>query len=280
MCVFGLIFLMELRLLIHSGKIYDIWRFRSFILSSVKREFQSRWTGTQLGAFWVVAQPLATILIFTVIFSRILRPELPRHDSPFAYSVYLCSGIVTWQLFSELLTRSVGIFIEHGHLLKKVSLPKICLPIIAIISCLVNFCIIFILFILFLVFSDSFPGVVVVAVFPVLCIQLMFTVGLGMLLASINVFYRDVQQAVQVLLQFWFWVTPIVYLPQHLPDAAQKIIGYNPMYPLIQAYQGVFLEHSWPEWDTLLYPGLLSLFLIWVGLCAFQRLQGEIVDEL
>jgi lipopolysaccharide transport system permease protein len=258
----------------------DVWSFRGMIWSSVKREFQSRWTGTQFGPFWLVAQPLTTILIFTVIFANIMRPGMANHDSKFAYSIYLCSGVLTYNLFSEMLGRSVNIFVENANLLKKIYFPKLCLPIIVIVSSILNFSIIMALFLLFLVVISAFPGWIILSALPVLGIQLLFTIGLGMLLATINVFYRDVQQVVQVVLQFWFWLTPIVYVVPTLPDAAQRILDWNPLWPLIHAYQGIFLEHQAPDWDGLIYPLLLALFFVLLGVFAFSRLQGEIVDEL
>jgi len=250
------------------------------VWSSVKREFQSRWTGTQFGPFWLVAQPLATILIFTVIFSNIMRPGIPAHDSKFAYSIYLCSGVLTYGLFSEMLSRSVNIFVENANLLKKISFPKLCLPIIVLVSCLLNFAIIMFLFLLFLLMVSSFPGLIILSTLPVLVIQLLFTIGLGMLLATVNVFYRDIQQLVQVVLQFWFWLTPIVYVSSTLPDTAQTILRVNPLWPLIHAYQGIFLEHRLPDWIDLIYPLLLALFFVFWGIFSFYKLQGEIVDEL
>ncbi|HEX6795565.1 MAG TPA: ABC transporter permease, partial [Casimicrobiaceae bacterium] len=121
------------------GMLRECWAFRDFILASVKRDFVSRYLGTQLGFFWAIAQPLAMIGIYTLVFARIMRPSLPGHDSPFAYSIYLCAGIVIWQLFSELLTRSVGVFVHNAGLLKKVSLPKLALPVIVALSALANF---------------------------------------------------------------------------------------------------------------------------------------------
>ena len=258
----------------------DVWSFRGMIWSSVKREFQSRWTGTQFGPFWLVAQPLATIVIFTVIFANIMRPGMPAHDSKFAYSIYLCSGVLTYGLFSEMLGRSVNIFVESANLLKKINFPKLCLPIIVLVSSLLNFAIIMSLFLLFLLIISAFPGWVILSVLPVLGIQLMLAMGLGMLLATINVFYRDVQQMVQVVLQFWFWLTPIVYVAPTLPPTAQRILDLNPLWPLIQAYQGIFLEHQMPDWAGLIYPLLLALFFLVLGVFAFFKLQGEIVDEL
>jgi lipopolysaccharide transport system permease protein len=126
----------------------------------------------------------------------------------------------------------------------------------------------------------AFPGWVLLSAIPVLMIQLMFTLGLGMFLATIHVFYRDVQQTVQVVLQFWFWLTPIVYMSATLPPAVREILNWNPLWPLIQAYQGIFLEHMQPNWNSLIYPSVLGMFFAMLGIYAFYKLQGEIVDEL
>lgn len=258
----------------------SVWAFRGMILSSVKREFQSRWTGTQFGPFWLFAQPLATILIFTVIFANLMKPGMPAHESKFAYSIYLCSGVLTYNLFSELLGRSVNIFVENANLLKKMNFPKLCLPIIVLLSSSLNFAIITVLFFLFLILSSAFPGWVILSALPVLAIQLMFTLGLGMFLATINVFYRDVKQTVEVILQFWFWLTPIVYVGTTLPDEVQRILQWNPLLPLVTAYQKICLEHQAPDWIELIYPLILALLFCALGLFAFHKLQGEIVDEL
>ena len=266
--------------MISVGMLRDVWSFRDFMWSSVKREFQSRWTGTQFGPFWIVAHPLANILIFTVIFAQIMKPSLPNHSSRFAYSIYLCSGVLTWNLFAEMLGRSVNIFVENANLLKKVHFPKLCLPIIVVASNVMNFAIVMTLFVIFILIIGAFPGWVILSALPVLVIQLAFTVGLGVLLATVNVFYRDVHQTLQVVLQFWFWLTPIVYVPLTLPKAAQAFLDWNPMYVFIRAYHGIFLEQTPPQWSSMVYPGLLAIFFVFLGIFAFQKLQGEIVDEL
>ena len=248
--------------------------------SSVKREFQTRWQGTQLGPIWIIAQPLATILIFTVIFSRIMKPGLPKYDSTFAYSIYLCSGILTWNLFSELLTRCVGIFIEHGDMLKKVQFPKLCLPIMVFTSALIHFGIVLALFFVFLLLSADTLGWVSFAMVPVLVIQIAFTAGLGIFLGTVNVFYRDVQQSTALLLQFWFWLTPIVYVASGLPEPVRDLLQWNPMWPVIRAYQTIFLEGNVPDWASLVFPGAVAVLFVFLGMLAFHRLQGEIVDEL
>ncbi len=267
-------------MIISMDMVKDVWRFRDFVASSVRREFAARWTGTQLGPLWLLIQPLATILIFTVIFANIMRPGMPAHDSKFAYSIYLCAGILTFNLFSEMLSRCVAVFVENANLLKKIHFPKLCLPVIVMVSSLVNFAVTMALFSGFLLITGAFPGWVILWMVPVVFIQLMFTMGMGMLLACINVFYRDVQQAVQVMLQFWFWLTPIVYLAHTLPGTVQSVMALNPMVPVIRAYQGIFLEHAPPVLSTLVYPLLLGVVFSAAGIWVFHRLQGEIVDEL
>ncbi len=256
------------------------WRYRDFIVASVKREFASRYLGTQLGFFWAVAQPLALILIYTMVFSEIMKPALPGHDSRFAYSIYLTAGVITWGLFGDLLGRSVGIFVHNANLLKKVSVPKITLPMIASLSALLNFAIALALFLAFMLLSGNWPGWPLLGLFPVLGVLLVFAVGLGLLLATINVFYRDVEQSVAIVMQFWFWLTPIVYPAAALPGPVQSILAWNPMWPLVRAVQDIFLERRVPDWSTLMFPAMLALVLLVLAHRVFTSLADELVDEL
>jgi lipopolysaccharide transport system permease protein len=256
------------------------WRYRDFIVASVKREFTSRYLGTQLGFFWAIAQPLALILIYTLVFSEIMKPALPGHTSRFAYSIYLTSGLITWMLFSDLLARSVGIFVHNANILKKVSVPKITLPAIASLSALLNFLIALALFLGFLLLSGNWPGWALLGMVPVLLVLLVFAMSLGLLLATVNVFYRDVEQSINIVLQFWFWLTPIVYPSRALPDRVQEILAWNPLWPLIRAVQDIFLDHRFPDWRTLIFPAFLSLVFMALAYRVFIRLGDELVDEL
>ena len=266
--------------LVRAGLLRECWEFRGFILASVKREFVSRYLGTQLGFFWAVAQPLAMILIYTLVFAEIMKPALPGHASKFAYSIYLCAGILTWQLFSDLLNRFVGVFVHNANLLKKVSLPKLALPVIVTLSGLLNFSVISIVFLGFLAVIGGIPGAAIFAVIPVLVLVVSLALGLGVLLGTINVFYRDVEQSTSMLLQFWFWLTPIVYPGHSLPPFFVDILVWNPMWPIVSFAQSIFVDNVVPAWSTLAYPAILAAVLLMLGLFAFRKLSGEIVDEL
>lgn len=266
--------------LFRHGMLRECWEFRDFIVASVKRDFVSRYLGTQLGFFWAIAQPLAMILIYTLVFAEVMKPAMPGHASKFAYSVYLCAGILTWQLFSDLLNRSVGVFVHNANLLKKVNLPKLSLPVIVTLSGLSNFAVILVLFLAFLVAVGSFPVTSILALVPLIVLVVAFAVGLGVLLGTINVFYRDVEQATGMVLQFWFWLTPIVYPGRSLPGVFAAVLAWNPLWPIVNFAQTIFLEDRVPAWSTLAYPAVVSALLIVLAMFAFRRLSGEIVDEL
>jgi lipopolysaccharide transport system permease protein len=220
------------------------------------------------------------IVVYTVVFSQIMRAKLAGVDTPFAYSIYLCAGILTWSFFSEIVGRAENIFIENANLIKKVNFPRACLPLIVTANACVNFGIIFGLFTLFLIVTGNFPGWVYVTLFPVLAIQILFSIGLGVSIGVLNVFFRDVGQLFAVVLQLWFWVTPVVYPLNILPQFVQGIVRLNPMTSIITSYQGILVNAKAPDWISLLPVSLLALLLCVWGYRLFRNHVGEMVDEL
>ena len=259
-----------------------LWAYRGFVLGSVKREFQSKYMNAMLGALWSLLSPLAMIVVYTVIFSEVMHNKLPGAggDARFAYSIYLCAGILTWGLFAEIVARGQNMFIEQANLIKKISFPRICLPLIAVLNALVNFGIIFGLFIVFLVASHNFPGWVFFALLPVLAVQVLLAIGLGMVTGVLNVFFRDVGQFFQIFIQFWFWLTPVVYPAAILPPALRDLLVFNPMAAVTGGFQDVLLHGRAPDWAGLLPAALCALVLCVLGLRLFRKRAGEMVDEL
>jgi lipopolysaccharide transport system permease protein len=257
-----------------------VWNYRGFIGGSVQREFQSRYRNSLFGAAWTVLNPLAMIVVYTVIFSSVMGSRMPGNPGGFAYSIYLCAGVLTWGLFAEITSRAQSVFLEHANLIKKLSFPRICLPIIVVLNALVNFGIIFGLFTAFLVAVGQFPGWVFFALLPVLAVQVLFAIGLGMILGVLNVFFRDVGQFFTILLQFWFWFTPVVYVSGALPPAVQQLLRFNPMYAVVRAHQGIVLDGQAPHWASLLPVTLIGLACCVLGMRLFRKRAGEMVDEL
>jgi len=258
----------------------SLWLYRGFIAGSVKREFQMKYLNSLLGWLWTIIQPLAMIIVYTVIFSQVMKARLAGVDNTYAYSIYLCAGVLTWTFFAEIVGRAQNLFIDNGNLLKKLSFPKLCLPVILVLSASLNFGIIFSLFLIFLIVTDQFPGVVMLAFFPVMMIQVLLAIGMGMTLGVLNVFFRDVGQMFNVVLQFWFWLTPVIYPAAILPPAIKDLMSWNPMAPVIWSFQEIMVYQKYPDWSTLIYPLILAIFFCFLGLRLFRKRSGEMVDEL
>ena len=261
--------------------LYSLWTYRQFIRSCVKREFQTKYKGAMLGIAWSILQPLSIIFVYTVIFTTLMKSKLAgMSDVPFAYSLYLCSGVLTWGLFTETVTRCTTVFLDNANLIKKVFFPRICLPAIAALSSLVNFFIAFAIFIVFLLVIGRFPGEYFLGFLIVLFVQTIFSVTLGVGLGILNVFFRDIGQLLTMVMQFWFWFTPIVYPIGIIPPQLQWILNFNPMFHIIKGYQDVFVYGQWPDFEKIGAVFLLSVLIgIWTA-HLYHKHAGEMVDEL
>ena len=257
-----------------------LWAYRGFILGSVKREFQSKYRNSLLGAAWTILNPLAMIIVYTVIFSELMQAKLPGIDGSFSYGIYLCAGSLTWGLFAEIVSRGQNVFLDNANILKKLSFPRLCLPVVVVANAALNFAIIFGLFTVFLLISGNFPGLPFLALFPLLVILVLFSIGLGITLGVLNVFFRDIGQFFGIFISFWFWLTPIVYPKTILPESIRTWMNFNPMANIIGAFQDIFISKQWPAWNELWPVTLLAAAMCLIGMYLFRKHAGEMVDEL
>ena len=258
----------------------SLWQYRDFIMGSVKREFHAKFQNSVLGVLWIFLNPVAMILVYIIVFSSLMKARLPNAVGPYAYGIYLCMGILSWGLFSEITSRSLNLFLENANLLKKIKFPKACLPIILLINAWINFAIIFSIYVVFLMVTKNFPGKIFLAVVPLLLIMSFLALGLGIGLGILNVFYRDIGQIFSVFLQFWFWLTPIVYAVDILPPKLQTLLQINPMVPIISGLQKIVVLRELPAWQPLIYPLILTCLLCWWAVRLFNKHQDDMMDEL
>jgi lipopolysaccharide transport system permease protein len=262
------------------GMLGALWRYRGFVVASVSREFQLRYRGSTLGFVWNLIGPLGTVIIFTVVFAQVMRARLPGVDDIYGYGIYLCAGVLAWGLFAEIVQRGLGMFIEHGNLLKKSSFPRSSLPLIVVLTALVNFAVAFGVFLAFLALSGRFPGWIAIAAIPVIAVLVAFAAGLGVLFGTMNVFFRDIGQAITILLQFWFWLTPIVYPVTALPEFLREWLVLNPVAPIVGGLQRIFSEGRMPEWGSFASPLAVAIVALFLGAVTFRANATDIVDEL
>lgn len=255
------------------------WRYRGFVVSSIATEFRSRLARSRLGTAWIVLQPLAQALIFATILSGVLASRLQGVDNKFAYAVYLLSGILCWNLFLEIVSRCLTVFIDNASLLKKMQFPRISLPLIVIGSSLVNNLALLAVLLVLLPILGFYPTVHWAWLPLLILVTVALASGIGLLLGTLNVFARDIGQVMTVVLQFWFWVTPIVYPINVLPNEFKATLLFNPVAPLVMAYHGVFVYQRSPGWE-LLAPTAFSICMLVLAFIVFRRASTEMVDSL
>jgi lipopolysaccharide transport system permease protein len=260
--------------------IKSVWGYRNFIIASIKGELSGRFKRSSIGALWFILHPLAMSTIYIIILSNVLGAKIGSSGNEGSYAIYLVSSIAIWGLFNEICNRCVNLFIEYGHILKKISFPRLCLPIIVLGNALVTH--VFLLLAIFIVFLffGHFPTLKWISLPVAIIIASSFGLGLGILLGTLNVFSRDVKEVMNVIFQLWFWVTPIVYPIDILDAKIQKLFIYNPMYGVVKVYQDVLLFDRWPDYSALLYPGCLTVCLLILSFIIFRRASPELVDAL
>ncbi len=257
-----------------------IWDFRGFVIGSVRRDFESRYRHSMLGAVWTVLVPLSTILIYVLIFTKLMNARLPNAVSPFSYSIFLCTGMIAWSLFAEILSRCNGIFIENANLIKKLNFPRISLVLAALGGALINFAVTSSLFVLVMLFLGNFPKLVWLAAIPVLLIQLLFATGLGVIFGVINVFFRDMGQLFGIIISLWFWTTPIVYPINILPDYVAFFVSLNPMAVIVTSLQSIVVDGVLPPLIPLVSVLALAIATCLIAVHLYKKRVNEMVDEL
>jgi ABC-type polysaccharide/polyol phosphate export permease len=260
--------------------IVNLWRYRSFILRNAASDIRYRYAGSAAGVLWHVINPLAQILIYTLVFSQLMAVRLPGSVTVGAFALYLCAGILPWTAFSDCVLRGANAFIENAAYLKKLPIPEQVFvaqnAVTATISLGVSMA-------LLLLVTLGVGGVVSVAWVGVPVVLLLFQgfgFGLGLIFSTLNVFLRDIGQALVIGLQLWMWVTPIVYVEEILPLGLRALAPYNPAYPFIDALHRMVVAGAWPplwEWPMMLAWAALTPI---VGYLILRRLRPEIRDAI
>jgi lipopolysaccharide transport system permease protein len=264
-----------------GGMLGAAWRYRSFILSSIRNEYRARFARSKLGGLWMVIHPLVNAAIFALVLAEVIGARLPgMAGGRLGYAIYVTTGMLAWSLFAEVLSRCLTIFIENGSVLQKLYFPRICLPLIVAGTALLNNVLMFLAIILIFALLGHFPGPQVLWVPLLMIIPLALGLGFGLLLGVFNVFVRDVGQVVPVVLQLAFWFTPIVYQPNLVPASIRSLLQFNPLVPVVKAYQDIMLSDIAPQWEGLFGVFGVAVALLALSLFIFRRASTELVDSL
>ncbi|RWC92550.1 MAG: ABC transporter permease [Mesorhizobium sp.] len=258
----------------------SLWQYRHFIISSIRGDLRGRFVRSRLGGLWFILHPLAQAVIFSIVLSEVLKARLPDTETPAAYPIYLLSGMAAWTLFSEILTRSMTVFIEQAPVMKKIAFPRLCLPVIVGGSALINQLLLLVALFIIFIFLGHLPGRALILLPLGIVLIAAIGFGLGVILGVMNVFVRDTAQVMTIVLNLWYWLTPIVYPANVLPEQYRFMVDLNPIAPLVALYQDALLFNRWPNPESLIMPAILGLVSMAFAMVFFRRASPELIDVL
>lgn len=243
------------------------------------RDVKARYIGSVGGFFWILAKPLALVVVYYFVFAVGFKARGPE-GTP--YVVWFVGGLVPWMFFAETLLPIITSVVNNAHLVKKTLFPSESLPVVNLISGLLPHAVFFGLLLALLVFYGiplRFERLWVLYFLLCTCTLLL---GLGWVLAALQVFFRDIEHGMGIILNLWFWGTPIVWTWQQIPQTYWRYLKLNPMNYIIEGYRGllVYSDIRWPTLEATVYFWGVTITLLLAGLFIFRRLKPEFPDVM
>lgn len=264
---------------------------RELLVNLTQREVRGKYKRSVLGQAWSLLNPLAQVLVFTLVFSLFLRirPDVGDPSGLQNFALQLLAALLPWAFFANAVTGGMGSLLTNANLVKKVYFPREVLVASAVLALDVTFAL-ELLVLLVAVLLVGGPGVLVhLLVVPYLVVALTaFGLGIGLALSVANVYFRDTSQFVGIALQVWFYLTPVIYTLDYVAGQDVEVLGrspeqflaLNPMTHFVECFRNVFYDFRFPDLTDLLLVGALGAVSLTLGYLVFRRFEGRLAEEL
>lgn len=252
----------------------NLYAYRELIINFAMREIKAKYKQAVLGVTWAVLQPLLQILVMTIVFSVFAR--VPSEGFP--YPLYLFTCLLPWLFFSGALNRGATALTYQAGLISKIYFPRESLVLASLFAALVDFAIAASLYVLMLMYYGVALTPYALLAIPIFLVQLILVLGMMLCLAPLNAFYRDVGQLMPVLIQFWMYLTPIMYPASLVPERFRDIYYLNPMVGIMDGYRSVILRNELPDFTLLAYALGLGIVVLVIGYMQFKRVEMKLAD--
>lgn len=254
--------------------IKDVWRYRELLYFFSWKDLKVRYKQTLIGILWAVFQPFITMVVFTLIFSRLAK--IPSDGIPYPIFVYV--GLLIWQFFSTAVTDASDSLVGNQNIITKVFFPRLILPLSATLTKLVDFFFASLVLVILIFYYHYSPHLLGLLILPLLLlITFLLASGAGMFLAAINVKYRDVHYVLPFFIQIMLFVTPVIY-PASIAGKYSKLLALNPMTGVIKAAQAAILGNAPVNWTLLLISGSVAVAIFVIGLFYFKLTEKYFAD--
>lgn len=257
-----------------TAKLSKIYSFRRTLWSMAVKQLKAKYAGSALGIFWVIINPLLMMLIITFIFTIVLKTEI-KH-----FALFVLAGILPWMFFSGSLSEATSSLSAQKSVLHQFSLPKEILPLSTALTYFMNFVMSWT--IIYPVFLFHNPKIITMAVlFPVIfLLTYIFTSGMALLFSVVNIIYRDLEHLIGTLLMLWFWVTPVFYSVEMIPEDFRWVFNLNPFSVFVLFYRDLIFYCRVPELSTFLGVTVWAFLSLSVGLFVSIWLESRALKRI
>jgi lipopolysaccharide transport system permease protein len=252
----------------------DLWNYRELLWVLTLREIQIRYKQSILGVAWAILQPLALMLMFTLVFSALLK--VPSEGVP--YPIFSYSALLFWTFFSTSLHNAIPSLETNAALIKKIYFPREFFPMSSILAAVFDLIIAAVIFLGMMFYFHVDFTVNILYVIPVLIIQTIFTMGVCFIFSAMNAYYRDVKYALPLVIQLWLYATPIIYPISLVPERFRTYYMLNPMAGIIESYRSVLVKGMAPEGFYLGVAAAGAVLLFVLGYWYFKRIEMTLAD--
>lgn len=252
----------------------ELWEFREVLYFLTWRDMKARYAQTLLGIAWAIIQPLAAMLIFTVVFS--VWAKLPSDGMP--YPLFAYAALLPWTLLAKSLERSGQSVVTEANLVKKVYFPRIILPIASTLAGAIDFLVAFVLFLFLMIWYGQPLTWTLLLVPGLVAYTMVASLAVSLWLSALNVQYRDVAGAIPLMTQLWMYASPVVYSLSLVPEQWRTLYSLNPMVGIIEAFRWALLGSMPPDVQLTLLSGLITIVLFAGGLVFFNHMSRKFSD--
>lgn len=251
-------------------EIRAIFQYRYLVVQLVRRDLLTRYKRSVLGVAWTMLNPLGTMIILTIVFSRVFGANKE------GYAAYVLSGLVAWNFFSQSTNAATLHLVWGGSLLRRIYMPRTSFAVSATGTGLVNFVLSLVpLLLVMLVTGVSIRPTIILAPIPMLFLA-MFALGLGLMISTVAVYFADIAEMYQIVLTAWMYLSPVIYSYEILPEPYRTwLMRFNPMYHLLTLFRAVVYDGRIPDWSEFLITGGISFVTLLVGWLVFTAKADE-----
>ncbi len=256
----------------------ELLEYRDLLYMLVVREIKVLYKQTIIGLGWVVLKPLLQMILFTVIFGEMARmSDLVQGNIPYALFAYV--ALVPWSYFSVAVTNSAGSLISSADFVTKIYFPRVIIPLVPVLSKLLDFILAFVLLIVLMIFYGITPSFNIIYL-PVLVLLMVFAAfASGLWLSALAIQYRDINQAVQFLIQLLMFASPIIWPISFIPEKYRLVYGLYPMAGVIEGFRSAMIGYAPMPWD-LIAMGALTTFILFITGVIFYRYREKVFADV